>query len=179
MSDPQKNLFLDPSQIADGLASDGSDGGSESGRSRLSLLRSVSRSLLTAGNRALVCTFHSDSTEFTPSLTSTNNYINFCLTRNDLVGRPYTRMPIANEALTLDAFPSRNSLSRTETRVSRHVHCLQSLRLADTARDTRPLVKTGSCNAVPMGIIAAANSAPASKFVNPKNLDVRGCLTLI
>jgi hypothetical protein len=27
MSDPQKNLFLDPSQIADGLASDGSDGG--------------------------------------------------------------------------------------------------------------------------------------------------------
>lgn len=33
-------------------------------------------------------------------------------------------------------------------------------------------VKTGSCNAVPMGIIAASTSAPASKFVNPKNLDV-------
>ncbi|GAA5964714.1 hypothetical protein JCM8115_005704 [Rhodotorula mucilaginosa] len=89
MSDPQKNLFLDPSQIADGLASDGSDGG-----------------------------------KFTPSLTSTNNYINFCLTRNDL--------PLTNGNQ----------------------------------------VKTGSCNAVPMGIIAAANSAPASKFVNPKNLDV-------
>lgn len=36
MSDPQKNLFLDPSQIADGLASDGSDGGSESGPSAYS-----------------------------------------------------------------------------------------------------------------------------------------------
>ncbi|POY72139.1 hypothetical protein BMF94_4872 [Rhodotorula taiwanensis] len=87
-NDPQKNLFLDPSQIATGLASDGTAGGA-----------------------------------FTPSLTSTNNFINFCLTRNDL--------PLTNGNQ----------------------------------------VKTGSCNAVPMGIIAAQTVMPSSKFVNPKNLD--------
>ncbi|BGP57344.1 hypothetical protein JCM8202v2_004985 [Rhodotorula sphaerocarpa] len=87
-NDPQKNLFLDPSQIAQGLASDGSQGG-----------------------------------QFTPSLTSTNNFINFCLTRNDL--------PLTNGNQ----------------------------------------VKTGSCNAVPMGIIAAQTVMPSSKFQGPKNLD--------
>lgn len=33
----------------------------------------------------------SDLSEFTPSLTSTNNFINFCLTRNDLVRRAPVR----------------------------------------------------------------------------------------
>ena len=34
-------------------------------------------------------------------------------------------------------------------------------------------VTGGSCNAVPMGVIAAQNKAPSCKFTNPKNLDVR------
>uniref|UniRef100_A0A0K3CKM7 FGENESH: predicted gene_7.7 protein n=1 Tax=Rhodotorula toruloides TaxID=5286 RepID=A0A0K3CKM7_RHOTO len=76
--DPQKNLFLDPSQIAKGLAQDGTTGaGSEAGAS------SFTSSPLTNGNQ----------------------------------------------------------------------------------------VKTGSCNAVPMGIIAAQTKMPSCKFVNPKNLD--------
>jgi len=57
-----------------------------------------------------------------PSLTSTNNFINFCAIGN---------LPITNG--------------------------LQ--------------IKTGSCNPAPMGIIAAQTVMPASKFVNPKNLD--------
>ncbi|KAH9922169.1 uncharacterized protein B0H18DRAFT_521462 [Fomitopsis serialis] len=32
-------------------------------------------------------------------------------------------------------------------------------------------IKTGSCNAAPMGMIAATTAMPSSKFVNPKNLD--------
>ncbi|SCV71615.1 BQ2448_3203 [Microbotryum intermedium] len=56
------------------------------------------------------------------SATSTNNFINFCLTRTDL--------PLTNGAQ----------------------------------------VKTGSCNAVPMGVIAAQTKAPACKFVNPPNM---------
>ncbi|GAA5982169.1 hypothetical protein JCM11641_000609 [Rhodosporidiobolus odoratus] len=82
--DPQKNLFLDPSQIAKGLALDGQQ--------------------VPADNQVA-------------SATSVNNFINSCLLRTDLV-------------------------------------------------------KTGSCNAVPMGVIAAADKAPSSKFTNPKNLDV-------
>ncbi|GAA6047143.1 hypothetical protein NBRC10513_003824 [Rhodotorula toruloides] len=81
--DPQKNLFLDPSQIAKGLAQDGTTG---------------------AGSEAGVVA----------SATSVNNFINACLLRTDL---------------------------------------------------------TGSCNAVPMGIIAAQTKMPSCKFVNPKNLD--------
>ncbi|BGO97452.1 hypothetical protein JCM10021v2_001102 [Rhodotorula toruloides] len=83
--DPQKNLFLDPSQIAKGLAQDGTTGaGSEAGAS---------------------------------SFTSSVSLLAHC-------GNP----------------------SRTGTR-------------------------TGSCNAVPMGIIAAQTKMPSCKFVNPKNLD--------
>ncbi|BGP26676.1 hypothetical protein JCM10295v2_005629 [Rhodotorula toruloides] len=81
--DPQKNLFLDPSQIAKGLAQDGTSG---------------------AGSEAGVVA----------SATSVNNFINACLLRTDL---------------------------------------------------------TGSCNAVPMGVIAAQTKMPSCKFVNPKNLD--------
>lgn len=57
------------------------------------------------------------------SATSTNNFINFCLTRSDL--------PLTNGAQ----------------------------------------VKTGSCNNVPIGVIAAQSVMPSSKFQNPKNLD--------
>ena len=32
-------------------------------------------------------------------------------------------------------------------------------------------VKTGSCNNVPIGVIAAQSVMPSSKFQNPKNLD--------
>ncbi|GAA5883057.1 hypothetical protein JCM3774_001095 [Rhodotorula dairenensis] len=113
MNDPQKNLFLDPSQIASGLASDGNDGG-----------------------------------KFTPSLTSTNNFINFCLTRDDLVRGEFVRGGFLLDLTSAGFLPC--SRSRTATKA----------------------IKTGSCNAVPMGIIAAATAAPASKFVNPKNLDV-------
>ncbi|KAL7337371.1 hypothetical protein BJY59DRAFT_704376 [Rhodotorula toruloides] len=90
--DPQKNLFLDPSQIAKGLAQDGTTG---------------------AGSEAGVVA----------SATSVNNFINACLLRTDL--------PLTNGNQ----------------------------------------VKTGSCNAVPMGIIAAQTKMPSCKFVNPKNLD--------
>ncbi|GAA5944703.1 hypothetical protein JCM10213_009191 [Rhodosporidiobolus nylandii] len=82
--DPQKNLFLDPSQIAKGLTLDGQQ--------------------VPEANQVA-------------SATSVNNFINSCLLRTDLV-------------------------------------------------------ITGSCNAVPMGVIAAQNKAPSSKFTNPKNLDV-------
>ena len=32
-------------------------------------------------------------------------------------------------------------------------------------------VKTGSCNAAPMGVIAATTNMPSAKFQNPANLD--------
>ncbi|GAA5822089.1 hypothetical protein JCM3770_007014 [Rhodotorula araucariae] len=83
--DPQKNLFLDPSQIATGLANNG---------------------------------------QAVASATSVNNFINNCLLRTDL--------PLTNGQQ----------------------------------------VTGGSCNAVPMGVIAAQNRMPSSKFTNPKNLDV-------
>ncbi|GJN92294.1 hypothetical protein Rhopal_005324-T1 [Rhodotorula paludigena] len=89
--DPQRNLFLDPSQIAVGLANDGQD--------------------VPAANQVA-------------SATSTNNFINSCLLRTDL--------PLTNGNQ----------------------------------------VTGGSCNAVPMGVIAAQNRMPSSKFVSPKNLDV-------
>ncbi|GAA6028894.1 hypothetical protein JCM8097_001491 [Rhodosporidiobolus ruineniae] len=89
--DPQKNLFLDPSQVAKGLALDGQQ--------------------VPAANQVA-------------SATSVNNFINSCLLRTDL--------PLTNGNQVI----------------------------------------TGSCNAVPMGVIAAANKAPSCKFVNPKNLDV-------
>jgi len=57
------------------------------------------------------------------SLTSTNNFINFCLLSPDL--------PITNGQQ----------------------------------------IKTGSCNPVPMGVIAASSKMPSAKFVNPKNGD--------
>ncbi|KAG9102611.1 hypothetical protein FRC06_001654 [Ceratobasidium sp. 370] len=57
------------------------------------------------------------------SLTSTNNYINFCLTQN---------VPLTNGQQ----------------------------------------VKSGSCNAVPMGRIIGVDNMPSSKFSNPKNGDV-------
>ncbi|GAA5993537.1 hypothetical protein JCM10908_000638 [Rhodotorula pacifica] len=123
VNDPQKNLFLDPSQIAKGLASDGNASGSEF-RLLFRRLASCGKIFLLDETGSLTCMDASDLADFTPSLTSTNNFINFCLTRNDL--------PLTNGNQ----------------------------------------VKTGSCNAVPMGIIAAANVAPSSKFVNPKNLDV-------
>ncbi|TNY20563.1 hypothetical protein DMC30DRAFT_416832 [Rhodotorula diobovata] len=89
--DPQKNLFLDPSQIAKGLSNDG-------------------QAVPAAGQVA--------------SATSVNNFINNCLLRTDL--------PLTNGQQ----------------------------------------VTGGSCNAVPMGVIAAQNKAPSCKFTNPKNLDV-------
>ncbi|GAA6006573.1 uncharacterized protein JCM10292_005993 [Rhodotorula paludigena] len=89
--DPQRNLFLDPSQIAVGLANDGQD--------------------VPAANQVA-------------SATSTNNFINSCLLRTDL--------PLTNGNQ----------------------------------------VTGGSCNAVPMGVIAAQNRMPSSKFVSPKNLEV-------
>ncbi|GAA5930516.1 hypothetical protein JCM3775_003791 [Rhodotorula graminis] len=89
--DPQKNLFIDPSQVAKGLVNDG-------------------QAVPTAGQVA--------------SATSVNNFINSCLLRTDL--------PLTNGQQ----------------------------------------VTGGSCNAVPMGVIAAQNKAPSCKFTNPKNLDV-------
>ncbi|GAA5823945.1 hypothetical protein JCM11251_003354 [Rhodosporidiobolus azoricus] len=89
--DPQKNLFLDPSQVARGLALDGQQ--------------------VPADNQVA-------------SATSVNNFINACLLRTDL--------PLTNGNQVIG----------------------------------------GSCNAVPMGIIAAQNRAPSSKFTNPANLDV-------
>jgi hypothetical protein len=59
-----------------------------------------------------------------PSLTSVNNFINFCLTQGNV--------PLTNGQQVAD----------------------------------------GSCNPTPMGRIAAANRAPSSKMVFPKNLDV-------
>ncbi|KPV73464.1 uncharacterized protein RHOBADRAFT_45427 [Rhodotorula graminis WP1] len=89
--DPQKNLFIDPSQVAKGLVNDG-------------------QAVPTAGQVA--------------SATSVNNFINSCLLRTDL--------PLTNGQQVIG----------------------------------------GSCNAVPMGVIAAQNKAPSCKFTNPKNLDV-------
>ncbi|TIB96391.1 hypothetical protein E3Q18_03165 [Wallemia mellicola] len=57
------------------------------------------------------------------SLTSTNNFINFCLTEPDL--------------------PLTNGMQ----------------------------VRGGSCNPVPIGVVAATNKMPSAKFVNPKNGD--------
>ncbi|GAA6021744.1 hypothetical protein JCM10207_008562 [Rhodosporidiobolus poonsookiae] len=89
--DPQKNLFLDDSQVAKGLALDGQQ--------------------VPADNQVA-------------SATSVNNFINSCLLRTDL--------PLTNGNQVI----------------------------------------TGSCNAVPMGVIGAADKAPSSKFISPKNLDV-------
>ncbi|EIM23634.1 hypothetical protein WALSEDRAFT_35214 [Wallemia mellicola CBS 633.66] len=57
------------------------------------------------------------------SLTSTNNFINFCLTEPDL--------------------PLTNGMQ----------------------------VRGGSCNPVPIGVVAPTNKMPSAKFVNPKNGD--------
>lgn len=58
------------------------------------------------------------------------------------------------------------SVSSSLTSLSRSLAA--SYRLASP----RPLLaQTGSCNAVPMGIIAAQTKMPSCKFVNPKNLD--------
>ncbi|BGP34320.1 hypothetical protein JCM10296v2_006135 [Rhodotorula toruloides] len=129
--DPQKNLFLDPSQIAKGLAQDGTTG---------------------AGSEAGVVA----------SATSVNNFINACLLRTDL--------PLTNGNQVKVRSPS--SVLETHSASRSDVPPLTSpLTLAlPSSRPPSP-AQTGSCNAVPMGIIAAQTKMPSCKFVNPRNLD--------
>ncbi|CEQ42375.1 SPOSA6832_04171, partial [Sporobolomyces salmonicolor] len=80
------------------------------------------------------------------SATSTNNFINFCLLRTDLVRR----------------FPRPFELPR------RFRADLLSLFMQPLTNGQQ--VKTGSCNGVPMGVIGSQSTMPSAKFVNPPNL---------
>jgi hypothetical protein len=70
------------------------------------------------------------------------------------------------------------SRSRTAIRFVTFL-CLPRFSSPTIASNRFKQVITGSCNAVPQGVIAAANKAPSSKFTFPKNLDVRPFLPFL
>jgi hypothetical protein len=80
----------------------------------------------------------------TASLTSGNNFINFC-------------------AQTLDQIPLTNGKQVT-------TGALIFLKFNANAGSVSP-DPSGSCNGAPIGLIPSKDKMPSAKFVNPKNLD--------